>query len=167
MYQIINHETGVLITETMQVTFVKQQKRVDRPILAYNLGEADGVVFYVGDEEYQLGLAKEYAEGEPNMLNYTPLVDVVEVPDGPYVSGQIRTVQHQNENTASRLDAQQALTLTSLQGQADQYTTALNMQAQIDAQQQLNLTALQGIADLYAALLALQTPQANTPETEE
>lgn len=166
MYQIINHETGVLITETMQVTFVKQQKRVDRPILAYNLGEADGVVFYVGDEEYQLGLAKEYAEGEPNMLNYTPLVDVVEVPDGPYVSGQIRTVQHQNENTASRLDAQQALTLTSLQGQADQYTTALNMQAQIDAQQQLNLTALQGIADLYAALLTLQTPT-TTPETEE
>ena len=166
MYQIINHETGVLITETMQVTFVKQQKRVDRPILANNLDEADGVVFYVGDEEYQLGIAKEYAEGEPNMLNYTPLVDVVEVPDGPYVSGQIRTVQHQNENTGSKLDAQQALTLTSLQGQADQYTTALNMQAQIDAQQQLNLTALQGIADLYAALLTLQTPT-TTPETEE
>ena len=166
MYQIINHETGVLITETMQVTFVKQQKRVDRPILANNLDEADGVVFYVGDEEYQLGIAKEYAEGEPNMLNYTPLVDVVEVPDGPYVSGQIRTVQHQNENTGSKLDAQQALTLTSLQGQADQYTTALNMQAQIDAQQQLNLTALQGIADLYAALLTSQTPT-TTPETEE
>ena len=166
MYQIINHETGVLITETMQVTFVKQQKRVDRPILANNLDEADGVVFYVGDEEYQLGIAKEYAEGEPNMLNYTPLVDVVEVPDGPYVSGQIRTVQHQNENTGSKLDAQQALTLTSLQGQADQYTTALNMQAQIDAQQQLNLTALQWIADLYAALLTSQTPT-TTPETEE
>ena len=165
MYQIINDETNVLITETLNVTFVRQQERVDRPILANNLAEADGVVFYVGDEEYQLGLAKEYAEGEPNMLNYTPLVDVVEVPDGPYVSGQIRTVQHQNENTASRLDAQQALTLTSLQGQADQYTVALNMQAQIDAQQQLNLTALQGIADLYAALLTLQTP--TTTETEE
>lgn len=166
MYQIINHETGVLITETIQVTFVKQQKRVDRPILANNLAEADGVIFYVGGEEYQLGIAKDYAKGEPNMLNYTPLVDVVEVPDGPYVSGQIRTVQHQNENTDSKLDAQQALTLTSLQGQADQYTTALNMQAQIDAQQQLNLTALQGIADLYAALLTLQTPT-TTPETEE
>ena len=169
MYQIINHETGVLITETLNVTFVKQQKRVDRPILAYNLGEADGVVFYVGDEEYQLGLAKEYAEGEPNMLNYTPLVDVVEVPDGPYVSGQIRTVQHQNENTASRLDAQQALTLTSLQGQADQYTVALSTQEQVTAQQQLNLTALQGIADLYATLLTMQAALAptTTPETEE
>lgn len=95
MYQIINHETGVLITETMQVTFVKQQKRVDRPILAYNLGEADGVVFYVGDEEYQLGLAKDYAEGEPNMLNYTPLVDVVEVPSDNYIMSELNRVKAQ------------------------------------------------------------------------
>ena len=95
MYQIINHETGVLITETMQVTFVKQQKRVDRPILAYNLGEADGVVFYVGDEEYQLGLAKDYAEGEPNMLNYTPLVDVVEVSSDAYLLAELNRVKAQ------------------------------------------------------------------------
>lgn len=95
MYQIINHETGVLITETMQITFVKQQKRVDRPILAYNLGEADGVVFYVGDEEYQLGLAKDYAEGEPNMLNYTPLVDVVEVPSDAYIMSELDRVKVQ------------------------------------------------------------------------
>lgn len=158
MYQIINHETGVLITETMNITFVKQQKRVDRPILANNLAEADGVVFYVGDEEYQLGLAKEYAEGEPNMLNYTPLVDVVEVPDGPYVSGQIRTVQHQNEDTASRLDAQQSLQLAGMQGQADQYTTTLAMQEQINAQQQLILANMQGLADVYTTLLSMQTP---------
>lgn len=95
MYQIINHETGVLITETMQVTFVKQQKRVDRPILAYNLGEADGVVFYVGDEEYQLGLAKEYAEGEPNMLNYKPVVDVIEVPSDAYIMSELNRVKAQ------------------------------------------------------------------------
>lgn len=98
MYQIINHETGVLITETMRVTFVKQQKRVDRPILAYNLGEADGVVFYVGDEEYQLGLAKDYAEGEPNMLNYTPLVDVVEVPSDNYIMCELNHVKAQVDN---------------------------------------------------------------------
>lgn len=98
MYQIINHETGVLITETMQITFVKQQKRVDRPILAYNLGEADGVVFYVGDEEYQLGLAKDYAEGEPNMLNYTPLVDVVEVPSDNYIMSELNRVKVQVDN---------------------------------------------------------------------
>lgn len=98
MYQIINHETGVLITETMRLTFVKQQKRVDRPILAYNLSEADGVVFYVGDEEYQLGLAKDYAEGEPNMLNYTPLVDVVEVPSDAYIMGELNRVKAQVDN---------------------------------------------------------------------
>ena len=158
MYQIINDETNVLITETLNVTFVRQQERVDRPILANNLAEADGVVFYVGDEEYQLGLAKDYAEGEPNMLNYTPLVRIVEVPDGPYVSGQIRTVQHQNENTASRLDAQQSLQLAGMQGQADQYTTTLAMQEQINAQQQLILANMQGLADVYTTLLSMQTP---------
>ena len=158
MYQIINDETNVLITETLNVTFVRQQERVDRPILANNLAEADGVVFYVGDEEYQLGLAKDYSEGEPNMLNYTPLVRIVEVPDGPYVSGQIRTVQHQNENTASRLDAQQSLQLAGMQGQADQYTTTLAMQEQINAQQQLILANMQGLADVYTTLLSMQTP---------
>lgn len=164
MYQIIDLESGNIIEEALNPQFLRQQPLRDFPICANNLSEADGVV--LSDGNTMVGIAKEYAEGEPNMLNYPPLVRVVEVPDGPYVSGQIRTVQHQNENTASRLDAQQALTLTSLQGQADQYTTALNMQAQIDAQQQLNLTALQGIADLYAALLTLQTPT-TTPETEE
>lgn len=98
MYQIINHETGVLITETMNITFVKQQKRVDRPILANNLTEADGVVFHVGDEEYQLGLAKDYAEGEPNMLNYTPLVDVVEVPSDAYIMSELNRVKAQVDN---------------------------------------------------------------------
>lgn len=118
MYQIINHETGVLITETMQVTFVKQQKRVDRPILAYNLGEADGVVFYVGDEEYQLGLAKDYAEGEPNMLNYTPLVTIKEVSSDPYVFAQLEAMQsqidavhaYQTEETVLRSELDDAYT---------------------------------------------------------
>lgn len=112
MYQIINHETGVLITETMNITFVKQQKRVDRPILANNLDEADGVVFYVGDEEYQLGLAKDYAEDEPNMLNYTPIVDVVEVPSDAYIMSELNRVKaqvdsvhaYQTEETVLRSD---------------------------------------------------------------
>lgn len=167
MYQIINLETGVLIEEAFNPQWLKQQKLRDFPICANNLEDANGVV--LSDGNTMVGIYKVDPEtGEsvqPNMDNYKPLVKIVEVPDGPYVSGQIRTVQHQNENTSNKLDAQQALTLTSLQGQADQYTTALDMQAQIDAQQQLNLTALQGIADLYAALLTLQTP--TTTETEE
>lgn len=89
MYQIINDETNVLITETLNVTFVRQQERVDRPILANNLGEADGVVFYVGDEEYQLGIAGK------RMQNYTPLVRIVEVPDGPYLMGEINRLKSQ------------------------------------------------------------------------
>ena len=89
MYQIINHETGVLITETMQVTFVRQQERVDRPILANNLAEADGVVFYVGGEEYQLGI-----EGR-NMQNYTPTVRVVEVSSDAYIMSELNRVKAQ------------------------------------------------------------------------
>ena len=100
------------------------------------------------------------------MENYPPLVTVEEFSGDPYILRELAGVKEQNTDIDTKLDAQQALTLTSLQGQADQYTTALNMQAQIDAQQQLNLTALQGIADLYAALLTLQTPT-TTPETEE
>lgn len=89
MYQIINSQTGVLITETLRPQFVKQQKRVDRPICANNLAEADGVVYYVGNDEYMSGLDKEYAEGEPNMLNYEPLVRVVEVPSDAYIMSEL------------------------------------------------------------------------------
>ena len=156
MYQIINNETGILIEETLNPQFLRQQPLRDFPICANNLSEADGVV--LSDGNTMVGIAKEYAEGEPNMLNYTPLVRIVEVPDGAYVSGQIRTVQHQNENTASRLDAQQSLQLAGMQGQADQYTTTLAMQEQINAQQQLILANMQGLADVYTTLLSMQTP---------
>lgn len=150
MYQIINTETGELIEESVNPTWVKQQERADCPLTTYNLEEADGVV--LSDQETYLGI-----EGR-NMENYTPLVRIVEVPDGAYVSGQIRTVQHQNENTASRLDAQQSLQLAGMQGQADQYTTTLAMQEQINAQQQLILANMQGLADVYTTLLSMQTP---------
>lgn len=89
MYQIINDETNVLITETLNVTFVRQQERVDRPILANNLAEADGVVFYVGNEEYQLGIAGR------NMQNYTPLVRVVEVSSDAYIMSELNRVKAQ------------------------------------------------------------------------
>lgn len=89
MYQIINDETNVLITETLNVTFVRQQERVDRPILANNLAEADGVVFYVGDEEYQLGI-----EGK-RMQNYTPTVRVVEVSSDAYLLAELNRVKAQ------------------------------------------------------------------------
>lgn len=77
--------------------------------------------------------------------------------------------QPTNAELAEKLDAQQALQLSGLQGQADQYTVALSTQEQVTSQQQLNLTALQGIADIYATLLTMQaalTPT-TTPETEE
>lgn len=158
MYRIRDYATGGLIEEVAAPIWLRQQKLVDRPIGCDTLEEADGL--YLSDDETMVGIAGR------GMENYPPLVTVEEFSGDPYILRELAGVKEQNTGIDTKLDAQQALTLTSLQGQADQYTTALNMQAQIDAQQQLNLTALQGIADLYAALLTLQTPT-TTPETEE
>lgn len=158
MYRIRDYATGGLIEEVAAPIWLRQQKLVDRPIGCDTLEEADGL--YLSDDETMVGIAGR------GMENYPPLVTVEEFSGDPYILRELAGVKEQNTDIDTKLDAQQALTLTSLQGQADQYTTALNMQVQIDAQQQLNLTALQGIADLYAALLTLQTPT-TTPETEE
>ena len=157
MYRIRDYATGGLIEEVAAPIWLRQQKLVDRPIGCDTLEEADGL--YLSDDETMVGIAGR------GMENYPPLVTVEEFSGDPYILRELAGVKEQNTDIDTKLDAQQALTLTSLQGQADQYTTALNMQAQIDAQQRLNLTALQGIADLYAALLTLQTP--TTTETEE
>lgn len=157
MYRIRDYATGGLIEEVAAPIWLRQQKLVDRPIGCDTLEEADGL--YLSDDETMVGIAGR------GMENYPPLVTVEEFSGDPYILRELAGVKEQNTDIDTKLDAQQALTLTSLQGQADQYTTALNMQVQIDAQQQLNLTALQGIADLYAALLTLQTP--TTTETEE
>lgn len=93
MYQIINLETGVLIEEALNPQWVRQQKLRDFPICANNLSEADGVV--LSDGNTMVGIAKEYAEGEPNMLNYPPLVRIVEVPDGAYLMGEINRLKSQ------------------------------------------------------------------------
>lgn len=158
MYRIRDYATGGLIEEVAAPIWLRQQKLVDRPIGCDTLEEADGL--YLSDDETMVGIAGR------GMENYPPLVTVEEFSGDPYILRELAGVKEQNTDIDTKLDAQQALTLTSLQGQADQYTTALNVQAQIDAQKQLNLTALQGIADLYAALLTLQTPT-TTPETEE
>lgn len=157
MYRIRDYATGGLIEEVAAPIWLRQQKLVDRPIGCDTLEEADGL--YLSDDETMVGIAGR------GMENYPPLVTVEEFSGDPYILRELAGVKEQNTDIDTKLGAQQALTLTSLQGQADQYTTALNMQAQIDAQQQLNLTVLQGIADLYAALLTLQTP--TTTETEE
>lgn len=157
MYRIRDYATGGLIEEVAAPIWLRQQKLVDRPIGCDTLEEADGL--YLSDDETMVGIAGR------GMENYPPLVTVEEFSGDPYILRELAGVKEQNTDIDTKLDAQQALTLTSLQGQADQYTTALNMREQIDAQQQLNLTTLQGIADLYAALLTLQTP--TTTETGE
>ena len=89
MYKIIEYDTGKLIAETLNVTLVKQQVRIDLPILANNFSDADGVVFSVGDEEKMLGIAGR------GMDNYTPLVTVKEVSGEPYIMQQLAAMQAQ------------------------------------------------------------------------
>lgn len=97
MYQIFNQETGELIIELIDPIWVKQQKRRDDPIKADNLEDADGISLYSIEEkkEVLLGIDKEYAEGEPNMLNYKPLVRVVEVPSDTYIMSELNCVKAQ------------------------------------------------------------------------
>lgn len=120
MYQIINLETNVLIEEALNPQFVKQQPRVDFPICANNLEEANGVV--LSDGNTMVGIYKVDPEtGEsvfPNMDNYKPLVKIVEVPSDPYILNELGRVKsqvdmihtYQTEKTVLRSDLDTAYT---------------------------------------------------------
>lgn len=86
MYRLID-EYGNIIDELFNPTWLKQQKRVDRPILANSYEEADGVV--LSDGETMVGIAGR------NMQNYTPLVTVEEVSSEPYIMQQLTAMQAQ------------------------------------------------------------------------
>ena len=100
MYQIINAETGVLIEETLNPQFLRQQPLRDFPICANNLEEADGVV--LSDGNTMVGIYKVDPEtGEsvqPNMDNYEPLVRIVEVPSDAYIMNELNRVKAQVDN---------------------------------------------------------------------
>lgn len=86
MYRI-KDEYGNIIEESVAPTWVKQQRRVDRPILANSYEEADGVV--LSDGETMVGIAGR------NMENYTPLVTVVEVSSDPYIFQHMSELESQ------------------------------------------------------------------------
>ena len=85
MYKIKNAQYGNLIEEQINPTWVKQQERVDRPILADSYDVADGVV--LSDGNTMLGIAGR------RMDNYTPLVVIEEVNGEPYLMAQLEAVQ--------------------------------------------------------------------------
>lgn len=86
MYRI-KDEYGNIIEEIISPQWLKQQKRVDRPICANSYEEADGVV--LSDGETMRGIAGR------GMENYTPLVTVEEVSGEPYIMQQITEMQAQ------------------------------------------------------------------------
>ena len=85
MYKIKNAQYGNLIEEQINPTWVKQQERVDRPILADSYDVADGIV--LSDGNTMLGIAGR------KMDNYTPLVVIEEVSSEPYLMAQLEAVQ--------------------------------------------------------------------------
>ena len=100
MYQIINAETGVLIEETLNPQWLRQQPLRDFPICANNLEEANGVV--LSDGNTMVGIYKVDPEtGEsvvPNMDNYEPLVRIVEVSSDAYIMSELNRVKSQVDN---------------------------------------------------------------------
>lgn len=90
MYRI-KTEYGKILEETVNPIWVKQQNRVDRPILADSLEEADGVV--LSDGETMVGIAGR------NMQNYDPLVTVEEVSSDPYIFQRMSELESQIKAT--------------------------------------------------------------------
>lgn len=135
MYKIKNAQYGSLIEEQINPTWVKQQERVDRPILAESYKDADGIV--LSDGNTMLGIAGR------GMENYTPLVVIEEVNGEPYLMAQLETLQAELEKAKKEQEATKALMLDSMQGTADLYLVE-------QENKQLQLDAMQGIADLYA-----------------
>lgn len=99
MYRI-KDEYGNVLEELINVTvtWVKQQKYIDCPILANSYEEADGVV--LSDGETMRGIAGR------GMDNYTPLVTVEEVSGEPYIMQQIAAMQ-------AKVNAMQAQSTTT------------------------------------------------------
>ena len=126
---------GNLIEEQINPTWVKQQERVDLPILADSYDEADGVV--LSDGNTMLGIAGR------KMENYTPLVIIEEVNGEPYLMAQLEAVQAELEKAKKEQEATKSLMLDSMQGTADLYLVE-------QENKQLQLDTMQGIAELYA-----------------
>lgn len=135
MYKIKHAKYGNLIEEQINPTWIKQQERVDRPILAESYEDADGIV--LSDGNTMLGIAGR------KMENYTPLVVIEEVNGEPYLMAQLEAVQAELEKAKKEQEATKALMLDSMQGTADLYLVE-------QENKQLQLDAMQGIADLYA-----------------
>lgn len=134
MYRIKNAQYGNLIEEQINPTWVKQQERVDRPILAESYEDADGIV--LSDGNTMLGIAGR------KMENYTPLVVIEEVNGEPYLMAQLEAVQAELEKAKKEQEATKSLMLDSMQGTADLYLVE-------QENKQLQLDTMQGIADLY------------------
>lgn len=106
MYKIVNFETGELIEKTEQPRWVRQQDRVDDPVLCYSYEEADGVV--LSDGNTMLGI-----EGR-DMQNYTPTVLVSVIPEtelqisimGGVLEDVVNQVASINEKVNTIYDAQ-------------------------------------------------------------
>lgn len=95
MYRLLD-EYGNIIDELINPTWLKQQRLVDRPIIANSFAEADGVV--LSDGNTMVGITGR------NMENYEPLVTVEEVSSDPYLFQRMAEIESQIKTTQTKVD---------------------------------------------------------------
>lgn len=138
MYRI-KDEYGNIIDELVNPTWLKQQKRVDRPICANGYEEADGVL--LSDGETMRGIAGR------GMDNYTPLVTVEEVSGEPYIFQNLTSLLASALSQEQLGTDTQNIVIDAMSGMADLYETAMS-------NQQMQLDTMSGLADLFDMMVA-------------
>ena len=127
MYKFIAVDTGELIEESLNPTWVKQQNSIDCPLTTYSIEEADGIV--LSDQDTYLGIAGR------NMENYTPLVKVVEVPSDPYLFQQLDETSNKLDTKASqdKVESLEQQTTALMMGMVDVYSKLEAISASIES----------------------------------
>ncbi len=120
MYRIKDAESGSVIEDNFAPCFVKQQERVDLPIVCGGLEEADGVV--LSDDETMLGIKGK------RMENYQPLVIIEEVNGEPYLMERMNDLERQLKQAKQERQEMRDDNIALMMGVADLYTAVTTPQ---------------------------------------
>lgn len=122
MYRIRDAATGALLEDTIDIRLVKQQLRVDMPIVCDDLSEADGIVYDDGTGEKMVGIAGR------NMEEYGPLVLVEEISGEPYLMERMNELERQLKQAKQERQEMRDDNIALMMGVADLYTAVTTPQ---------------------------------------